>query len=123
MKLILLTLFSVSHCHLHRFFTNLSSCLASASGCSIFILIMIAVNKLYTTTSPNMIKQTLKCGTRQDKGRRCQNVPLAGVNMRSCVTSLQLVNEKLPVGGPTLQGFLLRNYDWLVVAGVSCEHQ
>ena len=40
---------------------------------------------------------TLKCGTRQDKGRRCQNVPLAGVNMRSCVTSLQLVNEKFPV--------------------------
>ena len=73
--------------------------------------------------SRNMIKLTLKCGTRQDKGRRCQNVPLAGVNMRSCVTSLQLVNEKFPAGGSTLLGFLLRNYDWLVVAGVSCEHQ
>ena len=34
-----------------------------------------------------MIKLTLKCGTRQDKGPRCQNIPLAGVNMRSCVSS------------------------------------
>ena len=42
---------------------------------------------------------------------------------RRCVTSLQLVNEKFPVGGLTLLGYLVRNYDWLVVVGVSFEHQ